>query len=219
MALRGQFYDELASLQFNIKKLAVNCVNAFEQSIDSLYDHDVEKAQQIIENDQYLDQEEVAINEKAILLIARQQPVATDLRRLIVAIKTSTDLERMADHATNIAKSTIHLGKEHDLPINPALREMANQAMEMVDVATKAFEHEDISLARTLADMDDKVDNMYGKITKELMELSADHPQNIQHIMQLAFVGRYIERFADHITNIGENIFYIVKGETFDLNE
>ncbi|KGP72972.1 phosphate signaling complex protein PhoU [Pontibacillus yanchengensis] len=219
MALRGQFHDELDRLKFRIKKLAVSSVDAFDQSITALYEHDVEKAKQIINDDSKIDKEELEINESAILLIAKQQPVATDLRRLIVAIKASSDLERMADHATNIAKSTIHLGENHDVEIHPKLKEMASVAKEMVEIATKAFEQENVSLARKLAEMDDQIDEMYGQVTKEMLEMTANNPQKIQHIMQMAFVGRYIERFADHITNIGENIFYIVKGETFDLND
>ncbi|MYL33464.1 phosphate signaling complex protein PhoU [Pontibacillus yanchengensis] len=219
MALRVQFHDELDRLKFRIKKLAVSSVDAFDQSVQALYEHDVEKAQRIIDEDSKIDKEELEINESAILLIAKQQPVATDLRRLIVAIKASSDLERMADHATNIAKSTIHLGENHDVDIHPKLKEMASVAKEMVEVATKAFEQENVSLARKLAEMDDQIDEMYGQVTREMLELTANNPQKIQHIMQMAFVGRYIERFADHITNIGENIFYIVKGETFELND
>lgn len=219
MAIRGQFHEDLNELKNNIKQLAINTINIFDESIEALYAHDVEKAKEIRERDSILDRQELEINEQAILLIAKQQPVATDLRRLVVSLKISSDLERMADHATNIAKSTIHLGKDHDLTIHPALRDMADQAKKMVEVAIEAFENEDITLARKLAEMDDKVDTLYGDIIREMLEQTATNPQKIQHIMQMAFSARYIERFADHITNVGENIFYLVKGETFDLNE
>ncbi|KGX85343.1 phosphate signaling complex protein PhoU [Pontibacillus marinus] len=219
MEIRGQFHEDLDKLKFSIKRLAVEAVQAFDESIEALYAHDVDTAQKIRERDVKLDKEELDINEQAILLIAKQQPVATDLRRLIVAIKISSDLERMADHATNIAKSTIHLGKDHDLTIHPALRQMADKAKTMVDTAIDAFEYEDVSLARKLAEMDDEIDKMYGEVIREMLEQTANDPQKIQHIMQMAFGARYIERFADHITNIGENIFYLVKGESFDLNK
>ncbi|GGD04844.1 phosphate signaling complex protein PhoU [Pontibacillus salipaludis] len=217
--IRGQFHEDMDQLKFSIKKLAVETVNAFEEALDALYTQDIDKAKKIIEQDDQLDRKELEINEQAILLIAKQQPVATDLRRMIVAIKISADLERMADHAVNVSKSAIHLGEAHDISIPPALNDMFGVAKEMVDTATKAFESEDISLARVLAEMDDKVDEMYGQITREMLELTATNPQKIQHIMQMAYVARYIERFADHITNIGEYIFYLVKGQTFDLNE
>ncbi|MCD5323579.1 MULTISPECIES: phosphate signaling complex protein PhoU [Pontibacillus] len=217
--IRGQFHEDMDQLKYSIKKLAVGTVQAFEEALDALYNQDIDKAKKIIEEDDQLDRKELEINEQAILLIAKQQPVATDLRRMIVAIKVSSDLERMADHAVNVSKSAIHLGEDHDITIPPALRDMFGVAKEMVDTATKAFENEDISLARVLAEMDDKVDEMYGQITREMLELTANNPQKIQHIMQMAYVARYIERFADHITNIGEYIFYLVKGQTFDLNE
>lgn len=219
MVIREQFYEDLENLKNAIETLANHTVEAFDASVDAFYVGDIEKAQEIMDRDVNLDQEELDINEKAILLIAKQQPVAKDLRRLIVALKISSDLERMADHATNIGKSTLHLGADHDLTIHPAIRDMANVAKDMVAVAIKAFHDEDVTLARKLAEMDDRVDNIYGEIIREMLEQTATNPQKIQHIMQMAFCARYIERFADHITNIGENIFYLVKGQTFDLND
>ncbi|WP_181350116.1 phosphate signaling complex protein PhoU [Thalassobacillus sp. CUG 92003] len=218
MVIRAQFEEELTTLKNDVKSLAYEAQNALETAIEVLYTHDVTRAKEIIEVDSKIDEREIKINEDAILMIAKQQPVAKDLRRLIIAIKISSDLERMADHATNIAKATIHLGENHNITINPAIRKMAHEAKDMVDVAVKAFEHEDISLAKKLAHMDDVVDEMYGNVVKEMLELTAINPEQIQHIMQMAYSARYIERFADHITNIGESIFYLVKGTSYDLN-
>src|SRR5699024_2212796 len=146
------------------------------------------------------------------------QPVATDLRRLIVAIRISADLERMADNAKNIAKSTIHLGRDHGLIIDESIKEMKDIAINMIDLAIKAYENEDISLARKLAEMDDLLDNMYGTMLRELLEETATNPQKIQHLMQMAFCGRYVERIGDHTTNMGEDVLYLVKGKATDLN-
>lgn len=218
MATRENFQGDLNKLKASIQDLANDAINALELALKALYTQDLKLANEVIESDSKVDKKELEINEQAILLIAKQQPFATDLRRLIIALKISSDLERMADHATNIAKSAIWLGEDHDLKIHPSLKEMGNVAQEMVSLATKAFESEDISLAKKLAEMDDRVDNMYGVIIREMLEQTANNPQKIQHIMQMAFCARYIERFADHITNIGENIFYLVKGETYGLN-
>ncbi|WP_163526367.1 phosphate signaling complex protein PhoU [Halobacillus ihumii] len=218
MPIRAQFDEELLSIKDQLKQLSLDVKESLDTAIHVLYQGDVDKARQIMEDDAFIDAKEEQINEEAILTIAKQQPVATDLRRLIVAIKISSDLERMADHSTNVAKATIHLGDKHGIKINPELREMAVLAMDMVDLAIKAFEHEDISLAQKLAEMDDEVDALYGKIVRELLEFTAVNPEQIQHIMQMAYTARYIERFADHITNIGESVFYLVKGKTYGLN-
>ncbi|MBO8156089.1 MAG: phosphate signaling complex protein PhoU [Bacillaceae bacterium] len=219
MTVREQFHNDLGELKRIIQELAEDTKKALSEAVEALYNKDVDKAQEIIDNDVKLDRKELNINEQAILLIAKQQPFAKDLRRLIIALKISSDLERMADYAVNIAKSTIRLGKDHPLDVHPKIRKMADVALDMVNLAIKAFEHEDISLAKKLAEMDDEVDHMYSSIIREMLEETATNPQMIQHIMQMAFGARYLERFADHITNIGENIFYLVKGETYDLNE
>ncbi|WLR46261.1 phosphate signaling complex protein PhoU [Halobacillus litoralis] len=219
MSIRVHFEEELEDLKKQIKELAHDAKDSLDRAIYVLYQGDVEAAKKILEDDAAIDRKEEKINDDAILMLAKQQPVARDLRRIIIAIKISSDLERMADHSTNIAKATIHLGENHGIEVDPELREMAILAMDMVDLAIKSFEYEDISLAKKLAEMDDVVDKKYGSIVKEMLEFTAINPQQIQHIMQMAYVARYIERFADHITNIGESIFYLVKGRTYDLNK
>ncbi|WP_026569944.1 phosphate signaling complex protein PhoU [Sediminibacillus sp. JSM 1682029] len=219
MVAREQFQVELTALRSQIISLAHETEKMLEKSMEALYNQDIDLANEIIEYDKQLDEKELKINEDAILMIARQQPVATDLRRLIIALRISSDLERMGDNAKNIAKAAIHLGEHHGLTIHPALNDMKQTALKMVDLSVKAFEYEDITLARKLAELDDLVDNMYGEVVREMLEKTATNPQKIQHIMQMAFSARYIERFADHTTNIGESILYLVKGETLDLNK
>ncbi|MFG6114327.1 phosphate signaling complex protein PhoU [Halobacillus sp. MO56] len=219
MPTREYFSEELNNLKADIRELAEDTKQALVKAIDALYDRDVNKAQQIRDDDHLIDKKEEDINEKVMILIAKQQPVATDLRRLIIAIKIANDLERMADHAKNISKATQHLGENHPISIHPGIREMANVAFDMVDVAQQAFELEDISFAQKLSEMDDIIDEKYGSIVRELLELTATSPDQIQYLMQMAYSARYIERFADHITNIGEEIFFLVKGRTYDLNE
>lgn len=219
MSIRVHFEEDLNKLKEQIKDLAFDTKYSLDTAIHVLYQGDVEAAKKVLVEDVHINRKEEKINDDAILMLAKQQPVARDLRRIIIAIKISSDLERMADHSTNIAKATIHLGEDHGIDVNPELREMAIIAMDMVDLAIKAFENEDISLAQKLAEMDDIIDEKYGSIVREILELTAINPQQIQHIMQMAYIARYIERFADHITNIGESIFYLVKGQTYDLNK
>ncbi|MDC3415525.1 phosphate signaling complex protein PhoU [Aquibacillus salsiterrae] len=218
MVRREQFHVELDKIKEKIIEMGYGAEKLLSQAVDALYNCDVTFAKQLIQDDKWLDKKDMEINDAAILLIAKQQPVASDLRRLIVAIRIATDLERMGDNAKNIAKATLHLGEDHGIKVHPVLNDMKDIASKMLDLSIKAFDNEDITLARKLAELDDQVDEMYGKVVRELLEETATNPQMIQHIMQMAFSARYIERFADHTTNIGESILYLVKGESFDLN-
>ena len=218
MHVRGQLDMGLKKIEEEIMELAEYSTKALNLAIDALYNQDMELATDIVTSDKILDEKELQINEETILLIARQQPVATDLRTLITALKISSDLERMGDNAKNIAKASIHLGPDHGLTIHPMLKEMRDIAVKMIDLAEKAYQYKDITLAGKLAELDDQVDEMYGMVVREMLEETAANPQKIQHIMQMAFCARYIERFADHTTNIAESIIYLVKGKTYDLN-
>ncbi|WP_156290723.1 phosphate signaling complex protein PhoU [Oceanobacillus salinisoli] len=217
MATRNQFKNELEELNKRIVKLAKLSGEALTESIDALYTQDVVKAKKVIEDDKHIDRGELEINDKTILLIAKQQPVATDLRRVIMVLRIVTDIERMADNAKNIAKSTIHLGENY-VSIPEGLKKMHEFALEMLRKAIIAIENEDITIAKELGTMDDEVDNLYENIVSELLGETATKPDKIQYVMQVAFVGRYLERFADHITNIGESILYLVRGENYSLN-
>ncbi|PWU68512.1 phosphate signaling complex protein PhoU [Gracilibacillus dipsosauri] len=219
MVGRENFEDKLKQVESLIVRFAKMTQTQLTDAVEVLYQSDVDRALAVIEKDKELDKLDFEINETAILLIARQQPVATDLRRLVVALRISSDLERMADNAKNIAKSTIHLGKDHGIKIHDSVKEMKEIAIKMIDISIIAYENEDITLARKLSEMDDVIDNMYSTMLRELLEETATNPQKIQHIMQMAFSGRYVERIGDHATNIGEDVMYLVKGESADLNE
>jgi len=219
MQIRKQFDSELDRLKSKIVKMAKDSRSQLEKSIKSIYESDLELAEQVIENDIAIDELDMEINDTAILLIAKQQPVASDLRKLIVAIRIATDLERMADNAKNIARSTLILGEDHELDIDLSLQDMTFIAYEMLDLAIESYLNSDYKLAKKMSDLDDSIDQIFGQVLKRMLDQTATNPQSIQHIMQIAFVARYIERYGDHLTNIAESILYQVKGENLDLNE
>lgn len=220
MTVRGQFQLDLNTLRDKLLELGSLAEIALGKSINTLTNKDIEQALQIIEDDYKADRLDEEINDFAILLIAKQQPVAVDLRRIIVAIKISTDVERIADFAVNIAKSTIRIGeKSEDLIRIDKIVKMHNIATEMLSLSLKAYYDEDVVLAKQVAEMDDQVDELYGENIRELLKLTKDYPDMIPQITQLSFICRYIERMADHTTNISENILYLVKGRHYELNE
>lgn len=219
MVVRESFQTQLDELKDMLVELGRRAENALDDAIDSLKTQDVDKALRIIDNDFRINNLEEEINDKAILLIAKQAPVASDLRRIIVAIKISSDVERIADFAVNIAKSVIRIGKEPLIKELVDIPELAESAKTMLVEAIQAYNDEDIVLAKKMADRDDLVDEKYGQLIQELLGSMKDYPDSTNQIIQLSFICRYIERAADHATNIGENIVYLVKGKHYDLNE
>ncbi len=214
---REQFQGELDQLKEEVLKMANLSGEALSKAIESLYSQDTTLAEQVIEEDKKIDQLDREINEQSVLLIAKQQPVATDLRQIIMALRVVTDIERMGDNAKNIAKAAIQLDKNLST-IPEGLREMQEITEAMLKSSMLAFKNEDITIAGKLAETDDKVDKMYEQIISELLGETATNPDRIQYIMQVAFCARYLERFADHITNIGESIIYLVKGKNYKFN-
>lgn len=215
--MREQFQNELESLKAEVIKLANMSGVALSKAIESLFNQDLALAKQVLEDDKMIDKLEEEINEKSVLLIAKQQPVATDLRQIIMSLRVVTDVERMGDNAKNIAKATIHLDKNVSA-IPEGIKQMHEITMDMLKSSMHAFKYEDITIAGNLAATDDKVDLLYKHVVSELLGETATNPDKIQYIMQVAFCARYLERFADHITNIGESILYLVKGKNYNLN-
>lgn len=219
MVVRGKFDEDLKTLHGKLLELGNFAVNALNKSLESLENKDIELALKILEDDAEANIMEEEINDFAILLIAKQQPVAVDLRRLIVAIKIATDIERMADFAVNIAKSTIRIGNEPLVKPIEHIKQMHQLSVEMLTLSLEAYNEEDLGKAKKVAQMDDQVDDLYGQTIKDLLSLAQSKPEQLAQITQLSFISRYLERAADHVTNIAENVFYLVKGKRYDLNQ
>lgn len=175
--------------------------------MDALFNQDIELAKQVVEDDKVIDKEEAAINDKAILLIAKQQPVATDLRRLIIALRVVTDIERMGDNAKNIAKATIRLGDHYLEELPKELKTMRDTALAMLDTAIMAFQQEDITVAHKLAQMDDKVDKHYKQVVTDMLSKTAINSEEVQYVMQIAFSADILNVLRI-ILQISGKVFY-----------
>jgi phosphate transport system protein len=219
MIVREEFQSDLNDLKDLVLKQGELAKVALKNSIDALVHQKQDVAQQIKDNDNVIDDLEEEINEKIIWMIAQQQPVATDLRRLITALKIASEIERNADFAVNIAKSVIRIGDTKLYKPLEDIPKMADKVLVMFDMALEAFKNEDHNLALEMAKKDDEIDDMYGEIIKELLSHMSKNPDITAQVSELAFVCRYLERVADHSTNIGENIVFLIKGKRFDLNE
>jgi phosphate transport system protein len=218
MAIRERYNTELKELQNKLTELGHFSINALQKAVIALESQNVDLALEIMEEDTKANMLEEEINDLAILLIAKQQPVAIDLRRVIVAIKIASDIERIADFAVNIAKSTIRIGNEPLIKPIMHIKEMYELNRDMLRLSIESYNEEDLEKAKRVSKMDDEVDNLYGETIKELLRINAEKPEFISQITQLSFICRYLERAADHMTNIAEHVFYMVKGKRYDLN-
>lgn len=214
-----QAYDiALRELKQKLLHMGGDMQEALREAISALKTLDPVKAQQVVDGDQELNHQEHDIEDLCIRLIATQQPVATDLRKIIAAIRIASDLERMADLAVDVAKTAIRLKSQRLIKPLIDIPKMAAMCDQMVSDALNAFVGNNVALAEKLAEQDDEIDHTYRKVVEELFTLSAEKPEVISQAVSLAFVGRYLERIGDHATNIGESVIYIVSGERSDLN-
>lgn len=215
---RKSFHAELEELQKDILKLGGLVEQAIYKGVKSLVEMDVNLAQEVIDSDDVIDSYELEIENKCLTMIARQQPMARDLRTIGTALKIITDLERMADHSTEIAKVTKRLqGQELIKPLVDVPR-MAQLAQRMVADSLQAFIQRDTNLALEMIELDHEVDNLYRQIFRELLILMMEEPKNITQATYILLVARNLERIADHATNLGEWIIYMVTGVRKELN-
>ncbi|WHY84724.1 phosphate signaling complex protein PhoU [Neobacillus novalis] len=219
MSARANFDNNLKELKEMLLEMAHKSEQAMKESMVALLNQDMDKAKKVIDGDNEIDDMEDAINNKALLLIARESPVATDLRKISVALKVSSEVERLADIAVNIAKSTLQIGNEEYFKDIIDIPKMMGMALEMVSESITAYYSEDIEIAKKCAEKDDAVDNMFGDLIQELLSYIPKNPNATNQIIQLSFVCRFIERIADHSTNIAENVVYLVTGKRINLNE
>ncbi|KMY48948.1 phosphate signaling complex protein PhoU [Peribacillus loiseleuriae] len=218
MSVRQGFEEELFALKNLVLEMGTRAGNALHESMEALVTQDIDRALKVIDKDYRINRIDQEINEKVIWLIAKQQPVASDLRRIISSIKISTDLERIGDLAVNVAKSTIRIGEKelfkplYDIPL------MAEKAASMLNQVMLAYDVQDEDKARETAELDNEIDEMYGRLIQELLEYIAKNPEVTSQVAQLSFICRDLERVGDHVTNISENIVFMVKGQLYDLN-
>ncbi len=217
--MRQTFEHELEELFQDILYMGGLVKKTIQKAVHSLKNHDLEGAQEVIENDDIIDDLELKIEEKCMSLIARQQPMAKDLRRIGTALKIITDLERIADHSSDIAKITLRIGEERHIKPLVDVPRMANIAQEMVNKALEAFIDEDVDLAYEVCNFDDEVDHLHNQIFRELLTYMLEDTRNIKQATHLLFVSSSLERIGDHATNLGEWLIYMVTGNRKELND
>jgi len=205
--------EELSDLKQELLRMGALVEEQIERAIRSLVDRDTELAARVIERDKLVNRFDVEIDETCIRLLALQAPAARDLRFVTTAMKISTELERMSDLSENICERVIELNEEPQLKPYIDIPRMANRAMQMVREALDAFVRYDAALARKVCADDDFVDDLTHQLFRELLSFMLENPATITRAIRLTFIGKYIERIADHATNISELVIYMVEGK------
>ncbi|MGO3168972.1 phosphate signaling complex protein PhoU, partial [Senegalia sp. (in: firmicutes)] len=200
--MREYFDKEIKHLNNLLLEMGEKSEQLIEMSIESLLNQDIELADKAIELDKDIDNMEIIIEKKCLELIVLQQPMAKDLREISAILKIITDIERIGDNGVNIAKISKKLSKEKYIKPLVDIPKMANISKEMIKKSLESFIKKDVELAKETARMDDIVDDIYGYIYRELLEILTQKKQIMYQVIDLLFVGRHIERIADHTTNI-----------------
>ena len=218
MSARHTYDQELETLRKELLGMGELVAIAINDAVTSLARQDVELARKVIAGDDSIDNLEISIEDKCMVLIARQQPMARDLRIISTGMKITTDLERMGDHAYDIANVTLRLADQPLIKPLVDIPRMAKMAQKMLQDSLEAYTRLDIELAEQVCLADDAVDDLYQQVFRELLTYMMEDPRTIGQATQLIFVSRYLERIADHATNIAEWVIYLVTGQRLRKN-
>jgi phosphate transport system protein len=210
---RKVFHEELEELNADVVRLAALATEAIQAGSAALLDFDLAGADKVIADDKVIDDLTHAMEEQVYLLLARQQPMASDLRTLVSILRVIHELERVGDLMRNVAKATRRL---YPTQLEPKLRgiiaRMRDQATAQMRLAADAFADRDVARAAALHDMDDVMDDLQKELFRYVLG-SSDHDEAaVQRAVQMALVGRHFERIADHTVNLGERVCFMVTG-------
>ena len=217
--LRTQFEEELLNLHNQFYEMGMMVSSAVHKSVRAYIKHDKILAQEVIENDININNMETRLEKKSFEMIALQQPVTTDLRMIITVMKASSDLERMADHAVSVAKSTIRVKGQTRIPeIEKEISDMSDYVKKMVDTVLVAYVKTDEKDARTIANMDQRVNDYFNRIYNATIKNMQENPETVISGTDYLNVASYLERIGDYVTNICEWIVYLATGKITELN-
>ena len=206
------FEQELEKIKAMIFRMADLAIEAIYNSVESLRTSDVELARKVLDNDSELDRLEMDSDDECIRVLVTRQPAAIDLRLVLAMLKINTDLERIGDLSTNIAKETIRLDGRPTLKALIDIPRMAELAIEMIKDTFTAFTTKDAALAREVIKRDSEIDELNLQVYRELFTYMAEKPAVISQGLGVIMVSKHIERIGDHVTNIAERAVYYIEG-------
>ena len=211
--MQRHFHEELDTLKQTLLAMGGLVEDQIRRVMRALIDRDGDLAQEVIDRDRQVNAYDVEIDEKCVELLALHQPTAGDLRFITTTLKIVTDIERIGDQAVNIAQRALELGREPQLKPYVDLPRMAEKAQRMVKESLDAFVSRDTALAREVCAEDSEVDALREQVFRELLTFMMEDPRTIPRAIRLILVSRFLERVADHATNIAEMVIYMVESK------
>jgi phosphate transport system protein len=211
--MQRHFHEELDALKQTLLAMGALVEDQIRRVMRALVERDEALARDVIERDHQVNAYDVEVDEKCVELLARYQPAASDLRFLTTAMKIVTDLERIGDQAVNIAQRALELNREPQLKPYIDLPRMAAKSQQMVKDSLDAFVARDAGLARDVCVRDSEVDALKEQVFRELLTFMMGDPKTIARALHLILVSRFLERVADHATNIAEMVVYMIEGK------
>ena len=212
--MRKTFHEHLEELRATVIRLGALTTELITAATQSLLDGDLALAEQAVLNDDVIDDLTHTVEDECFALLARQQPMATDLRTILATLRIAHELERSADLSVNIAKATRRLWPNQlDPKVRGIVDQMGRQAANHTRLALDAYADADPTWARALADMDDAMDELTKSLFRYVLSLAPADEATVQQAVQIALVGRHFERIADHAVTIAERVVFMVKGE------
>ncbi len=209
-----RYEEDLKKLREDILTMGGLVEDQIHKAVSSLVDRDSALAETIIQRDHEVNRLDVEIDELCIRLLALHQPAARDLRFITTALKITTDLERIGDMAVNICERALELNREPQLKPYIDIPRMAQISQKMIRESLDAFVREDTDLALKVCKDDQQVDDLNSQIFREIISFMIGDPQTINRAMKISSISKYLERIADHATNIAEMVIFMVKGKS-----
>jgi phosphate transport system protein len=206
------FFEELDSLRAQLNDMAELVKSSIHKGVLCLTERNPDFADQVMRNESMINRAEIAIDDLAVRLVSLNQPVASDMRLLIAALKINTDLERMGDLATNIARRAVTLSQLQPLDPPVPIPTLSALVESMVDCCIAAFNENDSDAAKKVLQADDQVDALRNKIYSDLSQRMESQPSLVRRGFEYVFISRSLERIADHATNIAEDVIFLVNG-------
>lgn len=211
--MERHFAEELKTLKQKLFQMGLLVEGAIEKAVEALLKRSPELSAQVLEDEKLINQLEIEIDERGHALFALAQPVASDLRLLTMILKINTDLERMGDHAVNIAQKSQFLISQPLFQIDFPIHEMAGATQKMVRDALDCFMNENIDLARKVLQSDDEIDDYNDRLFSDMAALMEKNSSSVRSALNLVMIGRNLERIADLANNVAEDTIYLKQGK------
>lgn len=208
--MRTKFDEQLRTLNTEMVHMGNMIEEAIQNALDALFNQDIEKAKQIMKDDEQVDHEQKKIENICFQLLVQQQPVAHDLRNITAAMKMVTDMERIGDQAADISELTVMMPDSINKVNAENIRKMSAEVILMLLKAVEAYVEKDAGKAQKVIDHDDIVDDLFIKVKGELIEVMQKTPEHAETAADLLMVNKYLERIGDHATNIAEWVIFSV---------